>query len=104
MKKSRPALLVSVLCEPALVDTLSELLFRETTTLGLRVSGVSRRCLAREWREVATEYGVVRVKVGLLNGEAVNFAPEYEDCARLAQERGVPLKAVYEAARKLCES
>lgn len=100
MKKSRPATLVSVLCEPAQVDALSGLLFRETTTLGLRVSTVLRRCLAREWREVQTEYGAVRVKLGLLDGEVINAAPEYEDCARLAREKGVPAKAVYEAARK----
>ena len=99
MKKSRPAALVSVLAEPPLVDTLSEILFRETTTLGLRVSEVSRRCLEREWREVETEWGGVRVKIGRLNGEVVNVAPEYEDCARLAREKGIPAKVVYEAAR-----
>jgi hypothetical protein len=100
MKKSRPATLVSVLSEPPLVDALSDILFRETTTLGIRYSEVGRRCLDREWREVQTEYGAVRVKIGLLGDGILNVAPEYEDCARLAREKGVPLKAVYEAARR----
>jgi uncharacterized protein (DUF111 family) len=100
MKKSRPATLVSVLAEPPLVDTLSEILFRETTTLGVRVTDVARRCLEREWREVETEYGPVRIKIGRLNDEVVNVAPEYEDCAGLAEAKGVPIAAVYEAARE----
>jgi uncharacterized protein (TIGR00299 family) protein len=100
MKKSRPATLVSVLCEAPRVDVLSEMLFRETTTLGLRVTDVRRRCLDREWQEVQTEYGAVRVKIARLDDRILNLAPEYEDCARLAREKGVPLKAVYEAARK----
>jgi len=99
MKKSRPGTLVSVLTEPAWVEALSEILFRETSTLGLRVMEVARRCLEREWREVETEYGRVRVKLGLLRGEIVTAAPEYEDCKRLALARGAPVKAVYEAAR-----
>jgi len=100
MKKSRPATLVSVLCEPPLVGALTEMLFRETTTLGLRVTEVSRRCLDREWRELQTQYGPVRVKIGWLNDEILNIAPEYEDCARIAREKGIPVKLVYEAARE----
>jgi len=100
MKKSRPATLLSVLAEPARVEALSEILFRETSTLGVRLMDVTRRCLDREWREVSTEYGPVRVKLGLLRGEVVTAAPEYEDCKRLARERGVPVKAVYAAAQQ----
>ena len=100
MKKSRPATLVSVLSEPSLVDTLSDILFRETTTLGVRLTDVARRCLDREWREVQTEYGPVRVKIGRLDDEILTIAPEYEDCVRLAKEKGVPAKAVYDAARE----
>jgi uncharacterized protein (DUF111 family) len=100
MKKSRPATLVSVLSEPSLVDSLCDILFRETTTLGVRLTEVSRRCLDREWRQVQTEYGPVRVKIGRLNDEILNIAPEYEDCVRLAKEKGVPLKTVYDAARR----
>ncbi len=100
MKKSRPATLVSVLAEPALADALGDILFRETTTLGVRVTEVARRCLEREWREVETEFGPVRIKIGRLNDEIVNVAPEYEDCARLAKEKGMPIADVYEAARE----
>jgi uncharacterized protein (DUF111 family) len=100
MKKSRPAILISVLSEPALVQSLSEILFRETTTLGVRVTEVARRCLDRQWREVETEYGRVRVKIGLLGEEALSASPEYEDCVRAARERGVPVKLVYQAAQE----
>lgn len=100
MKKSRPATLVSVLAEPAQVEALSEILFRETSTLGVRIKEVARRCLDREWREVATEYGAVRVKVARLRGEVVTAAPEYEECKRLAAARGVPVKTVYAAAQR----
>jgi len=99
MKKSRPATLVSVLTEPVKMAELTAILFRETTTLGLRVQEVSRRCLERKWVEVDTEYGRLRVKLGLLGREVVTAQPEYEDCRGIARERGVPLKLVYEAAR-----
>jgi hypothetical protein len=99
MKKSRPATLVSVLAEPLQADSLSEIIFRETSTLGVRRYAVARRCLEREWWEVETPYGRVRVKVGRLGPEVVTAAPEYEDCRRLAQASGAPVKAVYEAAR-----
>ena len=99
MKKSRPATLVSVLAEPALVDTLSEILFRNTTTLGMRLTEVARRCLDREWRAVETDYGRVRVKVGRLGDEIISAAPEYEDCREAAGAHGVPTKTVYEAAQ-----
>ena len=100
MKKSRPGTLISVLAEPARVEPLSEILFRETSTLGVRLIQVGRRCLEREWREVVTEYGPVRVKLGRFRGEVVTAAPEYEDCKRLARERQAPVKAVYEAAQR----
>jgi hypothetical protein len=99
MKKSRPAALVSVLAEPLRAEELTGILFRETTTLGVRSHQVSRRCLAREWVEVSTEYGSVRVKVGRLGSAVVTAAPEYEDCRQRALEHQAPLKAVYEAAQ-----
>ena len=99
MKKSRPATLISVLSEPVLVQTLSGILFRETTTLGVRVTEVARRCLDREWREVETEYGRVRVKIGRMEEQILSASPEYEDCVRVARERGVPVKLVYQAAQ-----
>jgi len=104
MKKSRPAVLVSVLADLERADQLSDILFRETSTLGVRRREVLRQCLDREWREVDTPYGSVRVKIGLLGGEEVTVAPEYEDCRRLAGERGVPVMEVYRAAESAFRS
>ncbi len=94
MKKNRPGQLVTVLCKPADREKFSDLLFRETTTLGVRQSSVRRRTLQRESISVETSLGSVRMKVARLNGHVLNAAPEYEDCHRLAAERGVPLKQV----------
>ncbi len=99
MKKSRPATVVSVLSEPALADSLSEIIFRETTTLGIRLVEVRRRCLDREWRVVETDYGPIRVKIGRLGSEILSAAPEYEDCRQAAQSHAVPAKTVYDAAK-----
>lgn len=98
MKKGRPGLLVRVLCEPTIVDKLCEILFRETTTLGAIYYAVQRKKLARKIIEVQTHYGAVRVKLGLLGSEIINIAPEYEDCKKLADEKGVALKEIYNAA------
>jgi uncharacterized protein (DUF111 family) len=98
MKKNRPGLLLSVLCRPDLRDAIMDLFFAETTTLGVRSHEVLRRSLAREWVTVETPHGEVRVKVSRSNGRITNFAPEYEDCRRLAAQAGVPLKTVLQAA------
>jgi pyridinium-3,5-bisthiocarboxylic acid mononucleotide nickel chelatase len=94
MKKGRPGQLVTVLCEPALRDAMTNLIFRETTTLGVRSSHVQRRTLQRESVAVETSVGSIRVKVARLNGDILNVAPEYDDCRKAAAERGVPLKQV----------
>ena len=94
MKKNRPGQLLTVLCAPAAVDRLTDLIFRETTTIGVRSYAARRRMLARESVPVETPYGVIRMKVSRLNGHVLNAAPEYEDCQRAAVERGVPLKQV----------
>ena len=98
MKKNRPGILLSVLCRPEQRDTLMNLFFEETTTLGVRSHDVFRRALAREWVPVSTPYGEVRVKVSRQNGHVVNFSPEFEDCRRLAAAAAVPLKAVLQEA------
>ncbi len=97
MKKNRPATLLSVLCRPAAVDALSEILFAETSTLGIRRHDVSRACLPREIRAVDTPYGPIRMKVARW-GEREKAAPEYEDCRRAAEAHGAPLREVYLAA------
>jgi hypothetical protein len=94
MKKNRPGQLITVLCNPMDRDKFSEMLFRETTTLGVRESIVTRRTLQRESVAVQTSLGPVHMKVARLRGQILNAAPEYEDCQRLAAERGVPLKQV----------
>jgi uncharacterized protein (TIGR00299 family) protein len=99
MKKNRPGLEIRLLSKPEQAEALADLIFAETTTLGLRISTAERRVLERELVTVETPYGSVRVKVGRRNGRVVNAAPEYEDCRRVALERGVPLKEVMQAAQ-----
>lgn len=98
MKKNRPGQLVTILCAPTNANRLTDLIFRETTTIGVRMWEARRRCLEREIVSVATPYGEVRVKVSRLNGTVQNAAPEYEDCRRIAAEKGVPLKEIMAAA------
>lgn len=98
MKKGRPGIVLAVLCPAPLLDACCELVFRETTTLGLRHHAVSRRVLERAHHTVATPWGDVRVKVGSLAGQPVNVAPEYEDCRRVAEAAGQPVKEVWQEA------
>ena len=99
MKKNRPGLDIRVLARPGRAEALADLIFAETTTLGLRISTAQRRVLDREIVSVETEYGLIRVKVGRRNGKVLNVAPEFEDCRQVAAERRVPLKDVMNAAR-----
>jgi uncharacterized protein (TIGR00299 family) protein len=94
MKKNRPGQLLTILCEPAAVNGIVDLLFRETTTIGVRSYEARRRVLERQTVSVETPLGTVRMKVARLNGHVLNASPEFEDCQRLAAERGVPLKQV----------
>ncbi len=98
MKKGRQGLRLSVVCNPEDLDRMAELVFSETTTIGIRHSLVGRKTLRRRHEEVHTEHGTVRIKIGELEGRRVNFAPEFDDCRRLAREKGVPLKTVMAAA------
>ena len=90
MKKNRPAAKLTVIAVPELTDTLAAVLFRETSTLGMRIYSAERRVQQRSFSEVPTSYGTVRVK----HSENGSFAPEYEDCRRLAIEKNAPLRAV----------
>jgi len=103
MKKNRPGILLSILCEHNLKDQLMQLLFKETTTLGVRSYEVERRALERTIMRVETQYGPIDVKVARLNGQVVNEMPEFEQCRRAAKEAGVPLKRVEEAVRAAWE-
>jgi pyridinium-3,5-bisthiocarboxylic acid mononucleotide nickel chelatase len=99
MKKNRPGLLVSILCSPERSDDLAELLFEQTTTIGVRIYEARRQVLEREHVSVETPYGQVRIKVARRNGKVMNAAPEYDDCQRLAEEKSIPLKQVILAAQ-----
>jgi uncharacterized protein (DUF111 family) len=101
MKKGRTGVQMTVLCRPDLVAVLQDLLFRETTTIGLRWRLEHKVALAREFIEVETAWGKVRIKVARLpDGTIANAAPEYEDCRQLATEHSVPLKRVTEEAMR----
>jgi uncharacterized protein (DUF111 family) len=101
MKKNRPGMLLTVLCRPENETALSQTIFAETTTLGLRRRQEQRIVLDRKFVEVATRWGVVKIKVASMNGKVTNFAPEYEDCRRIAAEHDVPLKVVLQEALQL---
>jgi uncharacterized protein (TIGR00299 family) protein len=100
MKKNRPGTLVTVVAAPALREPLSLLVFRETTTIGLRYHEVERECLAREIVPVDTPIGTVRFKVARRAGRILNASPEFDDCARLAAAHGRSIKAVQALAIK----
>ncbi len=95
MKKGRPAIKLTVLCDMKDTEKLTKIIFDETTTLGIRVLTAARKKLNREIKIVKTKYGNIRVKISRLNGEVKNIMPEYEDCAKIAKKNKVPLKKVY---------
>jgi uncharacterized protein (TIGR00299 family) protein len=98
MKKNRPGMLLTVLCHPADAAKLEKLIFAETTTLGVRRRQEQRQILQRNWTTVSTRWGSVRLKIASMNGQVTNYAPEYEDCRRIAMEKHVPLKSVMQEA------
>jgi uncharacterized protein (TIGR00299 family) protein len=98
MKKNRPGVLLTVLCAEADGDKFSELLLRETSAFGIRRYTAERRKLQREFVTVQTPQGGVTVKVGKLDGKVLQAAPEFESCKKLADQAGVPIKEVYDAA------
>jgi hypothetical protein len=100
MKKNRPGVLLSVLCAPEEGDKFCEMILRETSAFGVRRSMAERRKLRRQFVTAQTYYGEATVKIGTLDGQIVQTAPEFESCKKLALEKNVPLKTVYDAARK----
>jgi uncharacterized protein (TIGR00299 family) protein len=104
MKKNRPGVMLTILCRPAEATAFEEILFRETTTLGVRRSIVSRTTLRRQSHMVTTPWGEVEGKIAWLRNGQSRFAPEYESCRRIAEEQHVPLREVYEAATKAFEA
>jgi uncharacterized protein (TIGR00299 family) protein len=100
MKKNRPGTLVTVLCKPEDEAMFHEMLFAETTTLGVRGHTAERRVLARQWETVHTAFGEVRIKVARLNGHIRQASPEFEDCRKLAEAKSVPLQRVMDEAMR----
>jgi pyridinium-3,5-bisthiocarboxylic acid mononucleotide nickel chelatase len=101
MKKGRPGMLLTVLAKPQDESKLRGLLFRETSTLGIRSRREQRHILARRHESVQTEWGTIRIKIGSIGDTDSQFAPEYEDCRRIAAEQRVPLKQVMQEALRL---
>ncbi len=99
MKKGRPGTLITILAEPFRVETLTAIIFEETSSLGVRTYRTQRRKLSREVKEVKTKYGKVRVKVSKAGEKTKHLSPEYEDCRRIAQQKGIPFREVYEEAK-----
>lgn len=98
MKKSRPGILLTVICEPQRVSVCETILFRETSTLGIRRSQQQRTPLRRELIKIETVYGAIQIKLAYHHHQLVNIQPEYEDCARLAKQNQLPWRQVYQTA------
>ncbi len=103
MKKNRPGVKLSVLAAPQKAGALRNLIFLESTSIGLREMRVTKRELPRRVEKIKTPWGEVRVKVCTLGGRIVNRAPEYDDCLKAARDYKVPLKKVYDSVRKILE-
>ncbi len=101
MKKGRPGILLSVLADRAKTDALLDTIFRETTSIGVRIREVGRKKLSREIREVDTGYGKIRIKVSRRGNEILTVTPEYEDCRKIAEETKLPLKQIIEEAKNI---
>ncbi|MBM4443831.1 MAG: nickel pincer cofactor biosynthesis protein LarC [Chloroflexi bacterium] len=103
MKKNRPGTLLTAVARREDAQSLADLLFSETTTLGVRMAEVRRRTLPRFERRVTTRFGRIRVKVAERGGEAISMAPEYNDCSRAARRSGVPVSEIYAEVRRAWE-
>jgi uncharacterized protein (DUF111 family) len=98
MKKNRPANILSVLCEEVDVEKIEEIIFTETTTLGIRKYKVERSELERKLEKIDTKFGEITLKIAFLNGKLIKSAPEYEDCQKIASANNLPMIQVYNEA------
>lgn len=103
MKKTRPGTIINVLAAPSDATVVKQILLEETSTFGLRTATVMKKVIERETLEVETRWGPVRVKVGREGGRVTSVSPEFSDCARIAGERGVPIKEVFRKAQLLAQ-
>ena len=102
MKKNRPGITLSAICSHQDAQKIASLILMETSTFGVRISQRERICLERRQKKVATEFGVIRIKIGELNKKVITISPEYDDCKKAAVEHDVPIKLVYETAKAAC--
>lgn len=100
MKKNRPGVLLQLLCSADKLEDMKEILLAETTTLGIRYYPITVHRMERRFIKVETEWGPVTVKQGVKDGQVFQSSPEYEECRKIAQEHGKPLKQVYAAVWK----
>lgn len=100
MKKNRPGVLLQLLCSADKLEDMKEILLAETTTLGIRYYPITVHRMERRFIKVETEWGPVTVKQGVKDGQVFQSSPEYEECRKIAQEHGIPLKQVYAAVWK----
>ncbi len=100
MKKGRGGFILSILCERKNIDKLANILFHETTTIGIRIHSIERRKLDRKTKKIKTEYGEAEVKLAYLKGELVNISPEFDSCEKLAKKKGLPVKEIYEEVKE----
>jgi uncharacterized protein (DUF111 family) len=100
MKKNRPGTLMTIVASPEQRESMMEIVFRESTTIGVRYQELVRECLDREWVTVTTPIGAVRFKVARRHGRVFNAQPEFDDLAKLSHERGIPIKDVQALAHK----
>jgi pyridinium-3,5-bisthiocarboxylic acid mononucleotide nickel chelatase len=100
MKKGRPGMMLNVLVEAGLLSKVEEIIFSETTTLGIRYMHATCHRLAREFEQVQTQWGLLHVKVGFHQGKLVQYAPEFKECEQVAKQYQIPLKQVYDEVRK----
>lgn len=96
MKKNRPGILLQLLCSQEKLNNMKTILFKETTTLGIRYYPLTVHRAERMFKKIPTKWGPVTVKFGMIEGEVVQRSPEYEDCKTIAQEHQIPLKEVFE--------
>lgn len=103
MKKNRPAIKLSALAPPGLVENIARILLSETSTFGVRYYDVERIALDREYQTLKTPYGPVKIKIGRLDGAILHYAPEYDECKKIARKKKIPIKKVYEDILRLPE-
>ena len=100
MKKNRPGILLQLLCSRENIDHMKQILFTETTTLGIRYYPLTVHRAERNFRKISTKWGAITIKEGIYDGQVIQSSPEYEECKKIARDQQIPLKKVYEEVWK----